>query len=328
MLADWTARGFKFEVPVFDGKKEVWAEATAALVRNVDKLVVIEAGKHKYKVSAEHKFLCLRTPSTRGREGLLFNEYLAWMHADQMKAGDRLYYPEYNNLARKDLDKQDRISSLGFVTVSKARTQELSEPVPVYCLTVPRWHHFLLPQGIVSANCHINSLLLTLFYKYLPELFSRGMVYVSAAPEFYSTYKAKGKVELVYGDTLSVVQKKLKKNGAPASTAINHLKGWGEAGKNLMNIFAANPETRHLIQIQAIEKEDHVEFVKLMNDDVEYRRDMLGLPKAAKAGEEEAPVKKTVAKKAPAKKFSKLKKGMVKSIGPISNAIRKFKKAA
>lgn len=302
------SKGITFSVPVVNNKQEIWAPATAELVRNVSTLIALEIGGHKYKVSEEHKFLCIRTPSTRGREAAPINEAAAFIEAGKMRIGDRLYYPEYNAV-RRDWSKQDKNTMLGFLAVNKLRRQTLDEPVPVYCLTVPRYHQFILPSGLISSNCHINSLLLTLFYKYLPELFSRGMVYVSAAPEFYSIHKG----QLVSGDTLSAVQKKLKKIGAP-NAAINHLKGWGEAGKNLMKVFAANPETRRLIQIKAIEKDDHVEFVKLMNDDVEYRRDMLGLPRNSKGGDD-TPVKRVVAKKT--------KKDNISRLGPLSDAIRK-----
>jgi hypothetical protein len=137
----------------------------------------------------------------------------------------------------------------------------------------------------------------------------------------------------VYGDTLSIVQKKLLKEKAPVSTAIQHLKGWGEAGKNLMKIFAADPNTRRLIQIQAIEKADHVEFVKLMNDDVAYRREMLGLPANATAPLQSASARIRDEKVA-VKKVAKRREG-ISRLGPLSKAIgevaaekRKLRKAA
>jgi len=177
----------------------------------------------------------------------------------------------------------------------------------------------MLPSGIVSSNCHINSLLLTLFYKYLPELFARGMVYVSAIPEFYSIYKA----QLVTADTVSIMKKKLAKLKAPASVQINHLKGWGEAPKNLLRILACDPQTRRLIRISAIEKEDKVEFVKLMDEDVAYRRKIFGLPSASDVSEDdeeqEKPPRKVAAKKTVKKSVPR--KGVAR-LGPISDAIR------
>lgn len=319
-LALRSKEGMKFEVPVFINGYQEWRPATAELVRNVDTLVSLEIGGHKYKVSEDHKFVCIFKKSMRGRSMEEFNrgtEELVYVRAADLKVGDRIYCPEFNRTSSRDNRNhlnQDKETGLGFLPVSKMRVQQLNEPVPVYCLTVPKFHHFVLPSGIVSSNCHINSLLLTLFYKYLPDLFKQGMVYVSAAPEFYSIHKG----QLVYADTLSAVQKKLKKIGAPASTPINHLKGWGEAGKNLMKVFAADPTTRRLIRIQAVERDDHVDFVKLMNDDVEYRRNMLGLPSNTKA--EDAPA----TKKAEKNKVTDLRTKLVERVR--QRAVKKVKK--
>lgn len=300
LISEVMAKGVVFEVPVWSGRRRLWSPATASLVGNVDTLVALEAGKHKYKVSEGHKFLVIRTKSTRDREHSLFeaNPSLAWIEAQDMHVGDRMYFPEYDLLERHDWDKQDKSTGLGFLAVSKLRRQKQSALVPVYCLTVPRYHNFILPSGLVSANCHINSLLLALFYKYLPELFERGMVYVSTIPEFYALHKGK----LMQGNTLSEVQAKLETNGAPASTTITHLKGWGEAGKNLLRVMACDASTRHIARIKALNDRDHVEFSKLMGDDVGYRRDMLGLPSDLVAEEEAKPARKVAAKKVAAKK--------------------------
>ena len=123
-------------------------------------------------------------------------------------------------------------------------------------------------------GCHINSLLLTLFYKYLPQLFNEGRIFVADVPELYAQYKD----NLVMGDTLSEVQAKLQELKAPKTTPIHHIKGWGEIDASLMDVLAVNPETRKLIQIKPIEHRDTVEFVACMNDDVAFRRKMLNLP--------------------------------------------------
>ena len=126
----------------------------------------------------------------------------------------------------------------------------------------------------ILDGCHINSLLLTLFYKYLPQLFEQGRIFVAAVPELYAQYKQ----HLVMGNTLSEVKQKLAKLKAPKTTAIHHIKGWGEIDASLMEVLAVNPETRNLIQIKAITDRDRVEFVACMNDDVAFRRKMLNLP--------------------------------------------------
>lgn len=169
------------------------------------------------------------------------------------------------------------LSSVNNHKVISVEIQECKE-TPFYCLTVPEYGNFLIADkngnGICSSNCHINSLLLALFYKYMPQLFAKGMVYVMDVPELYAQYKG----HLILGDTISEVQQKLKKLKAPASTSIHHIKGWGEIDPALMYALACENETRRLIRIKPIESRDHVDFVKCMNDDVAFRRKMLNLP--------------------------------------------------
>lgn len=286
-------------VPVWTGNKEIWAPAKAELVRHVETLVALEIGDAKYKVSEDHKFLVhANTPAMRGRAQAASKfENLSFVRAADLRIGDRVFMPS-NNGSRK-ANEADKFTKLGFAPVSKLRIQKQSEPVPVYCLQVPNHHQFILPSGIVSSNCHINSLLLALFYRYLPDLFERGMVYIADAPEFYSLHKS----QLVYGDSLSEVQALLKKCKAPDSTTIRHVKGYGELDEDLVKIMVMDPATRKLIRIKAIETEDRVEFVSLMNEDVSFRRNLLGLPEDAEieeksAAKQKAPVNKKVEKEA------------------------------
>lgn len=167
------------------------------------------------------------------------------------------------------------------------------EAIEFYCLDVCDAHNFfvvspsaemneggeydcdsLADNAFLCHNCHINSLLLALFYKYLPELFNEGRIFVADVPELYAQYKDK----LVLGDTLSEVQSKLRDLGAPKSTAIHHIKGWGEIDASLMEVLAVNKDTRRLIQIEPLTARDATDFVSCMNDDVAFRKRMLNLP--------------------------------------------------
>lgn len=120
---------------------------------------------------------------------------------------------------------------------------------------------------------HINALLLTLFHTYLPGMFERGMVYVADMPEFYALYKD----QFFSGDTVSEVRKKMNNAKVPASVEINHIKGWGEIDASLMRILAVDPSTRKLIRIEPVKEKDKVIFTKLMAEDVQFRRKLLGL---------------------------------------------------
>lgn len=161
--------------------------------------------------------------------------------------------------------------------VVKVEIIELDEPKPFYCLIVPQYGNFLLADkngnGICSSNCHINTLLLTLFFKICPELFEKGMIYVADMYDFYAIYKD----QVIVGNSAQEVQEKLHKLGAPVYISSNHVKGWGELDQAVMKVLAVDKETRKLIRIKPITDHDRTTFVRIMNDDVEYRRKMLGL---------------------------------------------------
>ena len=225
------------------------------------------------------------------------NNTITYVRADQLKLGDCVL-----NLSDIDPDdKQCFDDSLRVGVVCGIHVKD-TEKYPgfdcgthdFYCLDVEGVHNFfvlspynrkydeetqdteypLATSAFLCHNCHINSLLLTLFYKYLPQLFNEGRIFVADVPELYAQYKD----NLVMGDTLSEVQAKLQKLKAPKTTPIHHIKGWGEIDASLMDVLAVNPQTRKLIQIKPIEHRDTVEFVACMNDDVAFRRKMLNLP--------------------------------------------------
>ena len=119
----------------------------------------------------------------------------------------------------------------------------------------------------------INILLLSIFYKFLPQMFDKGMIYVADMPEFYSEYKG----SVFVGQTVSEVRSKLNDSKLPKTAEVNHIKGWGEISPQLMKVLAVDKVTRKLIKIKPITDHDNVTFVRIMNEDVAYRRQMLGL---------------------------------------------------
>jgi DNA gyrase subunit B len=156
------------------------------------------------------------------------------------------------------------------ITKLKVVSCDLTE---MYCLTVPEHHNFVLGCGVLSKNCHINSLLLTLFYKFLPELFNRGMVYVAEVPEFYAIDKA-GKFYSA-GKT-EALARILDKAGVKAD--ICHIKGYGEISAAVLRTLAFDPATRVLSRIVPTETASgEVEFTKLMGNDSEARKKLLGI---------------------------------------------------
>lgn len=260
--------GAEFLVRTWNGHKVIYTKASCKLVKHVTQVVTMNIGNVKYKVDPDHKWAILNYKAWEISEGTVIYDAahgIAWKRARDIRSGDRIFTPPEGKFKGGNQEYQ---------LVSKARTQELKEPVPVYCLAVKGYGNFLTPAGHVSSNCHINTLLLTLFYTFLPRLFEMGMVYVVDAPEFYATHKA----AMVTGDSLSDVQSKLAVLGAAASTPVKHIKGWGEVNANQLRPLAMNADTRRLIRVTApATSEDHDNFTKLMSEDVEFRRNLLGV---------------------------------------------------
>lgn len=267
-IEDLVTSGVKFKVPSWTGNSIKLMPATAMQVRHTDEIVSMEIGGTKYKVDPDHKWAITNFKQWEVSEGkVILDEAhdIAWKRARDITSGDHIFTPGA---------KANKRETKPFTIVSKSKLQRLKEAVPVYCLSVKGMGNFVTPSGHVSSNCHINTLLLTLFYKFMPQLFELGMVYVVDAPEFYALYKN----QMYSGDTLSEVRKKLDAAGAPAKTHIKHIKGWGEINAPQLRTLAMDAATRRLIRVKPpATAELHDNFNRLMNEDVEFRKNLFGV---------------------------------------------------
>ncbi len=165
--------------------------------------------------------------------------------------------------ANKALESEEIIHILGAIGFDPNAADPYEKLVQgkIICLADPD------PDGH-----HINTLLLALFYRYLPELFNMGMIYVAKSPEFYTIHKG----VVFTADGATELRNKLNTAGVPKTAAINHIKGWGEISASLIGLLAMNPETRTLIKIKPLTESDS-DFNLLMAEDVEFRKKLLGL---------------------------------------------------
>ena len=120
---------------------------------------------------------------------------------------------------------------------------------------------------------HINCLLISALYKYMPSLFSMGLVYVVNAPEWFAVNKA-GK--LLHAPTKAQLQQVLKEAGTP-NLDIRHVKGYGELDAKFLRMLAFDPATRLCTRVTTDNAKSVQRFVALMSDDVQARRDLLGV---------------------------------------------------
>lgn len=121
---------------------------------------------------------------------------------------------------------------------------------------------------------HIQILLLTLFYRYFPELIRRGKVYI-AQPPLYKVYKqGKKGQEMIYAWTEEERVAAMEKLGRQAE--IQRYKGLGEMNAEQLWDTTMNPNTRKLIQVDLAEAAEAERIVTiLMGDKVPPRRDWI-----------------------------------------------------
>jgi DNA gyrase subunit B len=122
---------------------------------------------------------------------------------------------------------------------------------------------------------HINSLECALFNLYLPEMFDRGMIYAldSSGCKFYCRGK---KTDYYFGSSVDDVVKKVKAAKDTIFGKVSYLKGWGELDPPGLREAAMNPETRTLIKLKR-NKSEMARFEMIMGEDVQFRKDLLGV---------------------------------------------------
>lgn len=271
-LASERWAGCEYEVLSWNGKSFCIADAEDCRVTEiVNKLVVITLSNgEKIRCSEDHEFAII-TNKLVLRDVLPTNTGLLLVPASKLKAGDTLASIEDGGIKHQFHNLPGR-QSLGSIRIEKVKTQTV-EQTAVYCLTVPGYHNFVLSSGVVSKNCHINSLLLTLFYKFLPGLFAKGMIYVAEVPEFYAIPKGKPPM---FATKPGDLQKALDTAGLKAEVC--HIKGYGEVDSEILHTLAFNPATRNIIKIVPTESATgEIEFMKLMGGGSESRKRLLGI---------------------------------------------------
>ncbi len=138
-----------------------------------------------------------------------------------------------------------------------------------------RYHKIVIMCDADVDGSHIETLILTFFFRHMKELVEQGYIYI-ATPPLYLVKKGKSQEYAWNDDQRDQLINKLKGSGTESSVGVQRYKGLGEMNAEQLWETTMNPENRTLRQV-TIDNAAECDrtFSMLMGDEVPPRREFI-----------------------------------------------------
>ena len=139
-----------------------------------------------------------------------------------------------------------------------------------------RYDKIIIMTDADVDGSHIDTLIMTLFYRFMPQVIQGGHLYIATPPLYKCTYQKTSEYCYTEQQRQAFIDKYVAGNGDDKALHTQRYKGLGEMNPEQLWETTMNPENRLLKQvtIENAAEADEI-FSMLMGDDVEPRREFI-----------------------------------------------------